>query len=80
MKAEMGHTVSDAVTGLTGIAIGRCEYIIGCTQVLVQPRVKEDGTWVESHWIDEDRITVVSDVPITLDVTKNGPDKPAPKR
>lgn len=80
MKVTLGHTVSDAITGFTGIVTGRCEYITGCTQALVQPRVKEDGDFVESRWIDEDRLTVVSDEPIVLDVKKNGPDKPAPRR
>jgi hypothetical protein len=79
MKVTLGHTVSDSITGFTGIATGRCEYITGCTQVLVQPRVKADGDFVNSQWLDEDRLTVVSDEPITLDVTKNGPDVPAPR-
>jgi hypothetical protein len=59
MTIELGSLVKDRWTGFQGIATGRGTYITGCATILVQPPVKEDGTWQESHWIDEPRLEVV---------------------
>jgi hypothetical protein len=62
--------------------IGRVQYLTGCNQVLVQPRVDEKGAYRDSMWIDEQR--VVEDETIDPVRLNNGPtpgfDKPAPKR
>lgn len=58
MKIELGMTVTDKITGFSGVVTGRCEYISGCHQVLIQPRVKDTGEFVDSRWMDEDRLTV----------------------
>jgi len=42
--------------------------------------LKADGDFVESRWMDEDRIDVVDEKPITLKITSPGSDKPAPRR
>jgi hypothetical protein len=47
----------------------------------VQPPCKPDGDFIESRWVDEDRITVIDEAPFVLPrATSNGPDKPAPRR
>ena len=70
----------DSITGFSGIFTGTCDYITGCKQALIQPRVKEDGDFVESRWLDMDRLEIVASKPIELAVSDNGPDKPAPRR
>ena len=80
MKIEIGQKVKDKLTGFTGLVTGRCEYITGCTQLLVQPPVKADGDFVESRWLDEDRGVVVDAEKVSLAVSNAGPDKPAPRR
>ena len=81
MAIKLGQKVKDSITGLAGLTTGRCEYITGCTQVLIQPPCKPDGDFVESRWIDEDRLTVVDAAVFALpSATSNGPDKPAPRR
>ena len=54
MKVELGQKVQDSITGFVGRVTGRCEYITGCTQVLIQPPIKADGDFVESRWFVHD--------------------------
>lgn len=78
----LGKTVKDKVTGFTGVATGYVQYLTGCNQVLVAPKVKEDGSLPDSAWFDEQRLEVEEHrLTIKLDNTKTlGPDKQAPKR
>jgi hypothetical protein len=80
MTVKNGQEVIDRITGFTGIVTGVCDYITGCKQALIQPRIKENGDFVESRWLDMDRLTVTSTPAISLAVSDNGPDKPAPRR
>ena len=58
MTVKLGQTVTDSITGFTGIAVALVEYITGCNQVCVQPTLNKDGAWVESRYIDENRLAV----------------------
>ncbi|QKC83247.1 hypothetical protein [Mesorhizobium sp. NZP2077] len=82
MKAVLGTTLRDIVTGFSGVVVGRVEYLTGCNQALLQPKVKEDGALTDSVWIDEQRLEAVSGVArVKLDNgTSPGFDRPAPKR
>jgi hypothetical protein len=80
MKVELGQKVQDSITGFVGRVTGRCEYITGCTQVLIQPPIKADGDFVESRWFDEDRAQIIDATRLSLPITNAGPDKPAPRR
>ena len=56
---QLGSTVTEAISGFTGIASGRCEYLTGCTRILVQPLgLDKDGKKKDSLWLDEQRLTV----------------------
>ena len=79
MEIKLGHQIEDKITGFQGAVIGIVEYLTGCKQLLIQPRVK-DGAWVESHWIDVDRADVIG-VAIggDLEIATKGGDKEAPK-
>lgn len=80
MSIKMGDTVTDLITGYSGVVTGQCEYITGCTQILVQPPVK-DGVWQESKWIDIDRLEVNSKVDrLEFAVQTAGFDRPAPMK
>jgi hypothetical protein len=64
---EMGRKYRDKITGFEGVATGYVEYITGCNQVLLAPRVKEDGNKVGSEWYDEQRLELVGEEIIKLD-------------
>lgn len=57
---KLGDRVRDALTGFMGVATGRAEYLYGCVQVQVTPRVLKEGKPVEPQWFDEQRLNVLS--------------------
>lgn len=82
MAIKLGEEVREVVTGFEGVVTGRAEYLSGCHQLLVAPKVKADGAYAEGHWFDEQRLVVkVGSVPIVLDNSQTpGCDTPAPRR
>lgn len=81
IKIPLGVKVRDKITGFVGIVTGRCEYLTGCHQVLVSPPVKADGSHVDAHWYDEQRLDVIDATAVVLDNSETpGFDVPAPVR
>ena len=66
MKVEMGREYKDKITGFSGICTGRAEYISGCSQSLITPKVKR-GESTKAEWFDEQRLERVGRRSITLD-------------
>lgn len=67
-EIQFGKKYHDVITGFEGVAIGFAEYLSGCNQVLLAPRVGDDGAKKESHWFDIQRINPAGDgTLITLD-------------
>ena len=56
---ELGDKVKDRVTGFVGIATSRVEYLNGCIQYGVRPKVGKDNKSTEVEYIDEEQIEVV---------------------
>lgn len=75
-KFPTGVLVQDTVSGLEGIINGRVEWINGCKQYSVQPRVKKDdpSKKPDSWWIDEAQLEELADAnnPITIDKKGTG--------
>ena len=60
-KIELGDKVRDPISGFEGIAIGRTEWLYGCSRVGVKPmQVNSDGKTVEPEWFDEPQLVLVS--------------------
>jgi hypothetical protein len=79
-KSQLGKTYEDKITGFRGVATGQVRYLTGCNQVLLVPRIKDDGTVAESKWFDEQRLredVAVSQIILDNDETP-GFDAPAP--
>jgi hypothetical protein len=55
----LGKEGKDKITGFQGIITAKVEYLYGCTQYGLTPRVGEDGATKESQFFDEGRIEVV---------------------
>lgn len=79
---QLGQTVRDRITGFQGVVTGIVNYISGCHQALVTPRVKDDGSASDANWYDLQRLELVGNVPMV--VLDNGPtpgfDRAPPKR
>ena len=79
---ELGSTVKDRITGFEGVVTGVCNYLTGCAQALVAPKIGADGSHKDSVWFDVQRLDRNVEVPrVVLD---NGAtpvcDRPAPIR
>jgi len=60
MEIRLGSIVQDRVTGYSGIATARVEYLNGCVQYCVKPRVKGDMKMPDSEYIDVGQLKVVN--------------------
>lgn len=56
---KLGSVVRDNLTGFTGVATGRAEYLYGCTRVLIEPKELKEGKPMDSVWFDEQRIETI---------------------
>lgn len=64
---RLGQKVRDVVTGFTGIADCRMEWMNGCVRFSVQPPVKKGSAFVpESKSFDQEQLEVLVDMPIAL--------------
>lgn len=55
----LGEKVKDKISGLTGIATARLEYLNGCVQYTVSPRLEKGKTELVAYNIDEENLEVV---------------------
>ena len=78
-KFEMFDEVRDKHTGFQGVVMAISFYGYGCTQLLVQPPVKEDGEWKKSVWFDEPQLELVKSNGGDDSKPRYGGDRPHPK-
>ena len=55
---EFGSKVKDIVTGFKGTVTGKCEYLNGCVQYCVTPKMKNDKR-PSGEWIDDQQLVVL---------------------
>jgi len=56
---SLGDKVMDKVSGLVGIAVSRTEYLNGCVQFGVQPKLKKGKTEITTWSVDEEQLVVI---------------------
>lgn len=82
---KLGQKVKDKITGFTGIAVAKAEYLTGCTQIGISPPMGKDGKLGESMYFDWTRLEVLDSKPIEIisDQTPKkdigGPNRDAPR-
>lgn len=73
---KLGDKVRDKVTGFTGIATARIEYLHGCVQIEIMPPVDKDGKKVDGIWIDDPRLESIKDDAVKIKPkSTGGPDR-----
>lgn len=85
---KVGSRVKDTVTGFTGIAVSRTEYLNGCHRIAVQAEKFDKGKIPDAEYFDEMQLTVIKEAAVTgtnvKKVTKRkktgGPRNDPPKR
>ncbi|KKL25932.1 hypothetical protein LCGC14_2400350 [marine sediment metagenome] len=83
MKVVLGKMYKDRISGFTGVAIARTEYLFGCVRVMVEPtKLKKDGDFLPDGWFDEERLVAIKGKTIKHKPTVDpaGPGKVAPSR
>jgi hypothetical protein len=79
-KYSLGETLKDKITGFTGVAMGRTEYLTGCIQYgLLSRKLNDKGLVQDWHWFDEERVERVNTKIIKLMDSIGGP-QPTPPR
>lgn len=77
----LGFTYRDRITGYSGIAIGHCAYLTGCSQTLLIPKIGADGKRQDGEWFDDQRLEQLEAPRISLNNGATpGCDRAAPKR
>ena len=71
-KYDLGAQAVDTVTGFKGTITARIEFISGCVQYALRPRVDEKGQMVDSVYIDEDRLEIEVEKPEPKRVARSG--------
>lgn len=82
---NLGKSGKDKVTGFTGIIIGVAYYLTGYHQYgLVPQSLKPDGSTIDAHWFDVDRVEIVGAGIAAADVSSEaapgGPQHDSPGR
>lgn len=68
---KLGCKVRDTVSGFEGIVVARVEYLNGCTQCAVLPKIGEDGKMPTAEYIDHQRLEV-TDAPLKVVASDTG--------
>jgi hypothetical protein len=58
MEIKLGSKVKDKVTGFKGTVTARIEYLNGCIQYCVMPKVAKDNKAVEGQYIDVEQLEI----------------------
>jgi hypothetical protein len=71
---KMGQEGRDKITGFQGIITSHVEFLYGCDQYGLSPKVSEDGTIKSAEFFDEGRIEIVGRgiLPEEVQVEKKG--------
>lgn len=75
---NLGDKVRDRITGLTGIAIGRTEWLFGCVRMIVQPQELREGKPIDAVSIDEPQLDLVEAAKPAPAPAASGPHGPRP--
>lgn len=69
----LGSQVRDTVTGFSGIAAARTEWVYGCTRIGIESKKLHEGKPIETQWFDEQRVEIVLAEDQTTPLPKGGP-------
>lgn len=58
-RLVLGSKVRDSLTGFSGIATARTEWLYGCARIAIEPTELKDGKPIEPQWFDEQRVELI---------------------
>lgn len=75
----LGAKYRDTVSGFVGIAIGKSEWLNGCTTVGLRPPVDKDGKLIDANWFDYPQLEFIENV-LGQSHNETGGPKPTPRQ
>lgn len=76
---KLGDRVRDSVTGFTGIAVARTEWLHGCDRIVIQPdKLDKDGKVQPNESFDEPQVIVLQAGKIKRGNKNTGGPRPTP--
>lgn len=75
---QLGNKLRDTITGFSGIATSRVEYLTGCIQYGIAPKCTSDGKIQETQYFDEQRLVFEEDGIATTSKPTGGPQRDCP--
>ena len=81
-KIQLGDKVKDTVTGFTGIAVGRTEWIAGCSRITIQPECKKgkEMDLEDNQTFDEPLLKIIRKKKVEKKSPKTGGPIDSPKK
>lgn len=82
MEIKLGTKVRDKVSGFVGIATARVQYLNGCVQYCVRPRVGHDNKVIDPEYIDVQQLEIVEEGTLTYELPSEmtgGPQRDCPR-
>jgi len=76
---ELGMKVRDSITGYTGIAVARTQWLHGCVRITIQGDALKDGAPLDPYTVDEPQVEVVVEEAAPSAEPRHG-ERPAPMR
>lgn len=70
-RFRLGEKVKDSITGFEGTITSRIEYLNGCLQYCVEPKVGKEGKKEKYEYIDEGQLELIGAK--ARKASKNGP-------
>ena len=67
-----GKKVKDKVSGLIGVAVSRIEYLNGCVQYGIQPKIKKQTDEIQTWNIDEEQLIIQEKKSLKVKKTPTG--------
>jgi hypothetical protein len=56
MEVVLGSVYTDKVTGFSGVALSRHQYMNGCVRICIQPRGLREGKMIEAQTFDIEQL------------------------
>jgi hypothetical protein len=57
---KLGSKVKDSITGFSGIATSRVEFMYGCNRIQIEPdELNKEGKPIEGQYFDEQRVELI---------------------
>jgi hypothetical protein len=78
-EIKLGHEYKDVISGFTGIAIAKTEWINGCVRVTLSPKLDKDGKFQDSVCLDIEQLEATG-VSVDIKPKEVGGEHDVPKR